>query len=127
MSLVQTSVESVIRTSQLNSTNIEPTFFDPLGVSILSITIFVKSSLYIFCHWVGNMGQKNPSVGAYAEDHRNDVAANGCVENQFSFFFFFISNETVFSGACVTSKTLTCSFSFVSFPFFSKPLFTEWP
>ena len=77
MSLVQTSVEVTIRTSQLNATDIPATTFDPIGVGVLSSTMVVKAILALLCHWVGQKGQKNPSVNAYAEDHRNDVMTNG--------------------------------------------------
>jgi cation diffusion facilitator family transporter len=77
MSLVQTSAEVTIRTAQLNATEITPTTFDPIGVSVLGITMVVKTILALFCWWVGQKGQKNPSVNAYSEDHRNDVLTNG--------------------------------------------------
>ena len=78
MSLVQTSVETTIRTLAITNTSLIPSMaFEPIGVSILSATIGIKCLLSIFCYWVGKKGATiNPSVIAYADDHRNDVFTN---------------------------------------------------
>ena len=77
MSLVQTSIETTIRTLQITNTSLIPKLiFEPIGVSILGLTIVIKFLLAIFCYWVGKKGQQNPSVLAYADDHRNDVLTN---------------------------------------------------